>query len=272
LKSEINHCMKLFNIIEPKAVKVPIIISSPHSGTYFPETIAEKFRPEMIEKPDDTDWFIDKLYEFAPDLGITMITANYSRWVIDLNRDPASKPLYDDGRVITGLCPTINFNGEQLYRGGTPYEAEIDFRINNYYRPYHDKIGELLEGTKQQFGKALLFDAHSIRKVVPGIQKEPFPDLILGDNEGKTASKALINTTLGVLNKSGKTVEHNHPFKGGYITRSFGKPTENIHALQLEMAKTNYMDNSETEYHDEHAEETRENLKQLFQELITILK
>ncbi|GLU43290.1 N-formylglutamate deformylase [Muricauda sp. NBRC 101325] len=226
----------------------------------------------MIEKPDDTDWFIDKLYNFAPDLGITMIMANYSRWVIDLNRDPDSKPLYDDGRVITGLCPTTNFNGDPLYRNETPDEAEVESRIKNYYRPYHDKIAELLEETKQQFGKALLFDAHSIRKVVPGIQKDPFPDLILGDNEGKTASQALINITLGVLNKSGKTVEHNHPFKGGHITRSFGNPSENIHALQLEMAKTNYMDDTETEYHGERAEETRKNLKQLFQELICILK
>ncbi|WP_375325860.1 N-formylglutamate amidohydrolase [Flagellimonas sp. GZD32] len=264
--------MKLFNIIEPAAAKVPIIISSPHSGTYFPDSVVDTFRPEMIEKPDDTDWFIDKLYNFAPGLGITMITANYSRWVIDLNRDPASKPLYDDGRVITGLTPTTNFNGEPLCREETINTADINFRIKNYYRPYHDKIGELLEETKQQFGKALLFDAHSIRKVVPGIQKDPFPDLILGDNEGATASQALINSTLGVLNKSGKTVEHNHPFKGGYITRSFGNPTENIHALQLEMAKTNYMDDSETEYHDERAEETRKNLKLLFQELISILK
>lgn len=264
--------MKLFTITEPKVAKVPIIISSPHSGTYFPEMIADKFRPEMIEKPDDTDWFIDKLYDFAPDLGITMITANYSRWVIDLNRDPDSKPLYDDGRVITGLTPTTNFNGEALYQGEAPDSGDIDFRIENYYRPYHDKIMELLDQTKQQFGKALLFDAHSIRKVVPGIQKEPFPDLILGDNDGATASEALIDSALNVLKTSGKTVEHNHPFKGGYITRSFGKPSENIHALQLEMAKTNYMDDSETKYHYERAEVTRENLKEIFKELINVLK
>ncbi|MDF0706987.1 N-formylglutamate amidohydrolase [Flagellimonas okinawensis] len=264
--------MKLFTITEPKVAKVPIIISSPHSGTYFPEMIADKFRPEMIEKPDDTDWFIDKLYDFAPDLGITMITANYSRWVIDLNRDPDSKPLYDDGRVITGLTPTTNFNGEALYQGEALDSGDIDLRIENYYRPYHDKIMELLDQTKQQFGKALLFDAHSIRKVVPGIQKEPFPDLILGDNDGATASEALINSALNVLKTSGKTVEHNHPFKGGYITRSFGKPSENIHALQLEMAKTNYMDDSETKYHYERAEVTRENLKEIFKELINVLK
>lgn len=260
--------MELFNIIKPTAQPVPIVISSPHSGTFFPDDIKAKLKPEMAQNPDDTDWFIDKLYDFVPALGITMITANYNRWVIDLNRDPQRQPLYTDGRVITGLVPTTNFNGDALYVSEVPSEEDIDRRRTQYFEPYHNKVKALLEETKAQFGKALLFDAHSIRKTVKGIQSEPFPDLILGDNDGKSASKTLIYTAFNALKTSEYHLEHNHPFKGGYITRSFGNPQDNIHALQLEMAKTNYMDDTETQYDETRANTIRKTLKHLFEELI----
>lgn len=260
--------MDIYHITEPTAPKVPIVISSPHSGTYFPPEIAERLHPEMAARPDDADWFIDALYDFAPALGITVIKANYCRWVIDLNRDPESKPLYSDGRVITGLVPLTDFNGNPLYKGTTPDETEIAERVQKYYLPYHEKLEELLAQTKQQFGTALLFDAHSIRRVVPGIQKEAFPQLILGDNDETSASSTIIKTAWNVLSDSGYEAKHNTPFKGGQITRYFGKPDSNIHALQLEMAKTNYMDATETDYSTENAEQIRTILKQLFTELI----
>ncbi|RZJ64311.1 MAG: N-formylglutamate deformylase [Flavobacterium sp.] len=263
--------MKLYNIIEPTANEVPIVISSPHSGTYFPDHIKSRLKPELVEAPDDTDWFIDKLYDFAPSLGITMITANYSRWVIDLNRFPQREPLYYDGRVITGLVPHTDFNGLPLYLGKNPDDREVEQRLEDYFMPYHAKVGELLEEKKQKFGKVLLFDAHSIRKSVPGIQKTPFPDLILGDNDLVAASPAIIAAAYDTLQKGDYDIQHNVPFKGGYITRSFGRPQDNIHALQLEMAKTNYMDDSETKYHDERANKMRELLKETFQNLIAEL-
>ena len=263
--------MTLYNIIEPKVKAVPIIISSPHSGTFFPPEIKAQFHPEFVSNPDDTDWFIDRLYSFASDLGITIITANYNRWVIDLNRDPESKPLYDDGRVITGLVSTTNFNGDKLYKTKTPTQEDINYRIENYYKPYHQKVKELLQQSKKQFGRALLFDAHSIRKNVTGIQDMPFPDLILGDNNETSASQLIINTAYSALKLAKVHLEHNKPFKGGHITRSFGRPSEHIHALQLEMAKTNYMNDSETEYHHERAANMQITLTAMFQDLIRTL-
>jgi N-formylglutamate deformylase len=260
--------MEIFKITEPTGPKVPIIISSPHSGTFFPDDIKARLKPEFAERPDDADWFIETLYNFAPEMGITLIEANYCRWVIDLNRDPESKPLYTDGRVITGLVPLTNFNGDPLYDGTEPDELEISERIIKYYIPYHEKLEELIEKTKLEFGKALLFDAHSIRKIVPGIQKEPFPDLILGDNDGTSASEEIINAAWEVLKNSGYNATHNTPFKGGYITRNHGKPANNVHALQLEMAKTNYMDASETKYDEQNANKIREVLQALFTQLI----
>lgn len=260
--------MDIFSITPPTGPRVPIIISSPHSGTYFPDDIKKCLKPELAAAPDDTDWFIDRLYSFAPAMGITLIKANYSRWVIDLNRDPKSKPLYDDGRVITGLCTTTDFNGNPLYEYGEPDDAEIAQRVEKYYIPYHLKLAQLTQELKQEFGKALLFDAHSIRRVVPGIRPEPFPELILGDNDGASAWPEIIETAWQVLQNSGYEAQHNHPFKGGHITRFFGRPQNKVHALQLEMAKTNYMDATETQYDEANAARIQAVLQNLFAQLI----
>jgi len=264
--------MELYTIHNPIADEVPILISSPHSGTYFPPHIKSRIKPELAARPDDADWFIDKLYDFAPSMGITMIEANYCRWVIDLNRYPQREPLYFDGRVITGLCPVTDFNGLALYDGKKPDYREIEQRLEDYFIPYHKKVEELLTGMVERHGIALLFDAHSIRKSVPGISKQPFPDLILGDNDLTSASPAIIAAAYEVLEKGPFEVQHNIPFKGGYITRFFGKPENHIHALQLEMSKTNYMDDDEIKYHEGRAEGMRSLLKDMFINIIATLK
>lgn len=261
--------MDPFRIIEPTSKRVPILVSSPHSGTAFPEEIKANYNQKAIAAPDDTDWFIDKLYDFAPAMGITMIAAKYSRWVIDLNRDPESNPLYDDGRVITDLCPTISFMEEPIYKEDQlPDRKEIDRRLEQYYWPYYFKIQTLLNGLKKEFGQVLLWDAHSIRQYVPTIRKEVFPDMILGDNDEKSARHDLIQTSLEKLTESRLKVNHNNPFKGGHITRYFGKPNHNQHALQLEMTKINYMNNDELQYNEERASIIRSILINNFEGLI----
>ncbi|MEQ8926016.1 MAG: N-formylglutamate amidohydrolase [Fulvivirga sp.] len=258
-----------YNILQPIGQRVPIIVSSPHSGVRFPDELKEDYNQELIAAPDDTDWFIHQLYDFAPEMGITMITAKYSRWVIDLNRNPDSQPLYNDGRIITELCPTKSFAGDEIYqKGKQPDEREVKSRLENYYWPYYHKIQELIDSLKEEFGYIIFWDAHSIRKYVPLIRKEEFPSLILGDNESATASKNLSEMTLKTLENRGHQVNYNDPFKGGHLTRYFGKPSDNQHALQLEMTKVNYMDDSEREYHKPRASKMRESLHKVFEELI----
>lgn len=264
--------MELFTIHRPQTKPVPILLSSPHSGVFYPENLRDRFKQDKIEASDDSDWFIDKLYNFAPSMGITMICANYSRWIVDLNRDPLQQPLYTDGRVITGLVPTTDFNGNPLYKAELPTEAEIEQRVNDYFMPYHRQVEDLLFELREQFGQVLLFDAHSIRKSVPGIQSAPFPDLILGDNDHTSCASALTSAAFEALNDRGYDLAHNHPFKGGFITRSFGRPHEHIHAMQLEMAKTNYMDDSETQYHADRADRMRNVLQDCFSALIKQLQ
>ncbi len=250
--------------------EVPIIISVPHCGTAFPDEIKDEFKPRFIKAPDDTDWFVQTLYDFAPAMGITMITANYSRWVIDLNRDPYSKPLYSDGRFITGLCPATTFLGEPIYKDErTEVELpEVKRRKDLYYQPYHSKLKELLTQRRKKFGKVLLWDCHSIKQLVPTIQKDKFPDLILGDADGVSAAPAFIDSAWSLLSDSEYSVAHNHPFKGGYITRYYGKPAKNRHALQLEMSKVNYLDDTETKYDKIRAAKMQELLKRVFEKLI----
>jgi N-formylglutamate deformylase len=266
--------VEIYNTIQSSTNEVPVLISVPHCGTFFPPELKDQYKPELIQVPDDTDWFVDRLYDFAPALGITMITANYSRWVIDLNRDPQSKPLYSDGRVITGLCPTTNFLGEPIYQDERKEisSIEIENRVNQYYEPYHQKIEKELARLHQKFGVVLLWDCHSIRQFVPSIHSEKFPDLILGDADGTSASSPLIAIAAESLQNSGYSFSHNYPFKGGYITRHYGKPEVNRHALQLEMSKINYMDDDEINFNLARAKEMQSTLKRVFRNLIGELK
>lgn len=262
--------MTPYNIVSATAPEMPIVLSVPHCGTAFPGELADQYKPELISQPDDTDWFVHRLYDFAPAMGISIIHATYSRWVIDLNRDPKSKPLYNDGRIITDLCPATTFLGQPIYKDERKVvdADEMERRVRQYYQPYHDKIQEHLDVLKKRFGKVLLWDCHSIRQSVPTIRQENFPDLILGDADGTSASPGLIEDTLSVLDHSRYQVSHNHPFKGGYITRHFGQPANNQHALQLEMTKMNYMDDAETNYDHLRADKMREVLKRVFEKLI----
>lgn len=244
-----------YQVISPTSARVPILLSIPHCGTEFPDEIRSHYRQDLINAPDDTDWFVHRLYDFAPSMGITIIHAVYSRWVIDLNRDPANKPLYADGRIITALCPTTTFFGEPLYADERTAvnEEEVKRRTEKYYTPYHAELQNTLNDLKDEFGKVLLWDCHSIRQHVPTIHSEKFPDLILGSADGTSASPGLIETAVKNLEGKGYSLSHNYPFKGGYITRFFGKPADNQHALQLEMSKVNYMDDTEIKYNETRA-------------------
>lgn len=265
--------MDPFYIIEPTKNRVPLVLSVPHCGTEFPEELKGHFIPEKMAAPDDTDWFVHQLYDFVGEYGVTLIRAKYSRWVIDLNRDPESAPLYTDGRIITGLTPESDFFGEAIYKSPTfiPSEEERIRRRDAYFTPYHNKIKAILEDRMQEFGKVLLWDAHSIRRRVPTIREDAFPDMILGDNDEQSASAELIKIALDSLSMGSFNINHNHPFKGGYITRSFGLPSTGYHALQLEMSKELYMDDSELKYDADRAEKVRTILRQTIENLIANL-
>jgi N-formylglutamate amidohydrolase len=233
--------MSAYLLQRPKGRRRPIVISCPHTGTEIPAEIAARMHPEPAGKVPDTDFFVHELYGFAPEDGITLLHGRYSRFVVDLNRDPSGKKLYADGRAETGLVPVRTFALEPIYRGAEPDAGEIERRVGAYYEPYHAKVEELLRELLAEFPRVLLYEAHSIRRLVPSIRPKPFPDMILGDQQGKTAAAELTRRALATLRGGGFDVAHNDPFMGGYLTRKFGRPQERIHALQLEMSQDVYM-------------------------------
>jgi N-formylglutamate deformylase len=211
----------------------PLIFSVPHAGTDLPADIAERLTPHARTLPD-TDWHVEQLYDFAPELDATMIRANVSRYVIDLNRPPQDESLYP-GQATTGLCPRIEFDGTPIYRDGKEVPAdEVARRRAAYWQPYHDALAGEIARVKKRHGYALLYDCHSIASRVPRLFAGRLPDLNLGTVKGASCSNGLQSVIASVMQVSGLTQIVNGRFIGGHITRHYGKPSENVHAVQME--------------------------------------
>ena len=222
--------------------ELPILISLPHGGTYVPPELIARMTPEALTLPD-TDWHVERLYDFARQRGCGLITATHSRYVIDLNRDPGGKALYP-GADNTELVPLTTFARLPIWReGAAPDEAEIEARRVRYWAPYMEAITSEIAFMKQKFGVAVLFDGHSIASVLPRFFEGKLPDLNLGTVGGSSCEEYLaIRVFQALKGVEGLTAVHNGRFKGGYITRRFGRPQDGVHALQLEIAQSTYMD------------------------------
>jgi N-formylglutamate deformylase len=191
----------------------------------------------------DTDWHVDRLYDFLGDIGASVISATHSRTVIDLNRPPDDTPLYP-GTSNTGLCPTTTFDEMPIYGdGAAPDAAEIAARLEAIWRPYHQRLQAELAALVDRHGIVVLWDAHSIRCRVPRFFEGRLPDLNFGTGGGTTADPELIRSLVEVADD---TPEYTHVvdgrFKGGYITRAYGNPASRVHAVQLELSQITYMD------------------------------
>jgi N-formylglutamate amidohydrolase len=220
----------------------PLLISVPHAGTFIPGDIAARMTPEALALPD-TDWHVEKLYDFAPDMGAGLIVATHSRYVVDLNRDPSGKPLYP-GADNSELVPLSTFASQPIYVAGQESDpAEIELRRVAYWEPYHARIAAELDRLHARFGVALLWDGHSIMSRVPRFFDGRLPDFNLGSVRGKSAAPALIAAAMEVLERAdGFSSVLDGRFTGGYITRNYGRPDQGRHALQLEMAESAYLD------------------------------
>lgn len=244
----------------------PLLISIPHAGTVLPSDIRQRLEQAAQTLPD-TDWFVDQLYDWATAAGAGMLIAAHSRYVIDLNRPPDDKPLYTSEN--TGLVPLSTFAGDPLYHEtNVPLEAEKSQRLQKYWRPYHELLAMELKHIRKRHGHAVLLDAHSIRSAVPGLFSGLLPDLNLGSNEGSSACAELITDAWAVLVDCGYTSALDGRFKGGYITRHYGNPQLNTHALQLEISQRSYMQEKPPVYDDHLARKLQSVLKPLVNKLI----
>lgn len=250
------------------AGQTPLLISVPHAGTFVPAGILDGMTERARMLPD-TDWQVDRLYDFAKDLGASLMVATHSRYVIDVNRPPDDEPLYP-GADNTGLCPTTLFDRTPIYTAGQePDEAEIDRRLKAIWQPYHNQLDECLRQITERYGIALLYEAHTIPSRVPRFFEGQLSDLNLGTADGDSAARDLEARMFAVCESAqAYTSVLNGRFKGGYITRHYGRPKDDVHAVQLELSQQTYMQEAPPFRFDE----TRANrIRAVLRELIEVM-
>ena len=215
----------------------PLLVSVPHDGWQLPPDIVQTMS-EIGRGIPDTDWHVAQLYEFARDRGASMIIANFSRYVVDLNR-PADDTAMYEGELATGLCPIRTFAGDDIYRDQPSIDTAA--RVATYWRPYHDRIAEVLSELRERHGFALLWDAHSITSRVPQLFDGELAVLNLGTWGGRSCGASVADAVMSVAKQSDYDAVLDGRFKGGHITRNYGDPSANVHAIQLELAQRAYM-------------------------------
>ena len=219
----------------------PLIVSFPHTGTDIPADIEAALASPWLARKD-ADWWIHLLYDFVRELGATTVRTGISRTVIDVNRDPSGASLYP-GQTTTELCPTTTFDGEDLYLPGRrPDEGEIAQRREAYFAPYHKALGSEIERLRGRHGTVVLYDAHSIRSLVPRLFDGPLPNFNIGTNGGVTCAPALAQAVEAVCDGTQFSRVTNGRFKGGWTTRHYGRLGDGVHAIQMELACRGYMD------------------------------
>ncbi|MFC0350002.1 N-formylglutamate deformylase [Undibacterium danionis] len=251
--------------------QVPLLISMPHVGTQIPPDVLAKMNP-VAEYKADTDWHLPLLYNMREALGASLIHAEYSRYLIDLNRPSDDMNLYP-GQDTTGLCPVDTFAKEALYRPGqNPDANEIQRRVQTYWQPYHQQLQAELQRLRDLHGIAILWDAHSIASQVPRFFEGRLPDLNFGTADQKSCDSGLQAALAQVMVQHGAPYTHvfNGRFKGGHITRHYGQPANQLHAVQLEMSQCVYMDeNHPFAYREDLAAQIQPLLNRLLQTCIT---
>lgn len=216
----------------------PFILSMPHPGTGLPPEVAAALnkRGRLVE---DTDWHMRRLYSFAAPFEPTIVEAQLSRFVIDLNRDPAGVSLYP-GQATTELVPSTTFDGAPIWQT-VPDAAEIERRKVAYFQPYHQALAAEIARVKAEHGYCVLWDCHSIKSEIPRLFDGTLPTLNLGTNSGESCADSVEAAAVAAMAGQPFTQILNGRFKGGWITRHYGRPFERVHALQMEIALSAYL-------------------------------
>ncbi len=220
--------------------EAPLVVSMPHTGVDIPQDIESGLISPWLARKD-ADWWVNCLYDFAYSLGATVIRTSISRTVIDCNRDPSGASLYP-GQATTELCPTTTFDGEPLYRAGfLPDAAETALRRTTFFEPYHAAIAGAITRLRWRYSNIVLYDCHSIRSNIPRLFDGILPNFNIGTNNGATCSPRLTAAIEAACDSAEFTRVTNGRFRGGYTTRHYGRPSEGIHAVQMELACRGYM-------------------------------
>ena len=248
----------------------PLVLAQPHGGVDIPQSILARLNPKG-RAMEDTDWHITRLYHGLIN-NATVVSTPIHRYVIDANRDPSDVSLYP-GQNTTSLCPTTTFDGDPIYREGEePSEDEISERRQQYHTPYHDTLREQLERVHQKHGYVVLYDCHSIRSEVPYLFDGKLPDFNIGTNSGQSCAAEFESVVVDICARQ-KQLSHvsNGRFKGGWTTRHYGNPQNGFHAIQMELAQCNYMQETPPWGYDvDMAEKLRVTLRSILQGILKL--
>ncbi len=260
--------MNVFSVLEGNG---PIILAQPHGGTYVPTELLARFNHRGKERVD-TDWHITKLYAALPG-EFTVVQSHIHRYVIDANRDPGDISLYP-GQNTTSLCPLSDFDGNPIYRQGEqPTADEIEYRRSMYHAPYHEALSQQIDRLKQKYKTIVVYDCHSIRSTIPFLFEGTLPDFNIGTHDGHSCSQEIQDSVeRKCTDAKGYTFIINGRFKGGWTTRHYGQPEQGIHAMQMELAQSTYMqEKSPWDYDERKAKKLRKHLAEILRELGLLL-
>ena len=244
-----------FEVITTGAHLLPLVFNSPHSGNCYPETFLASSRLDKAAIRRSEDFSVDALMGKAVALGAPLLTANFPRAWLDVNREPyeldpkmfdGALPPYANVRSVRvagglGTIARIVSESEEIYAGPMPV-GEALARIEAVYKPYHRTLRDLLVATYGYFGAALLIDCHSMPSSVRGTSPRHRPDVVIGDRYGTSAATEMTDLAAEILTRLGYVVSRNKPYAGGFITEHYGEPARGIHAIQVEINRSLYMD------------------------------
>jgi len=247
-----------FEILEPAVQTVPMVFVSAHSGRDYEPDFVETSRLDQLSLRRSEDSFVDELFAGAPDRGAPLLRAHFPRVYLDPNREPweLDPAMFEDTlpdfvntsslRVAGGLgtIARVVTNGAEVYQGKLKF-SEAERRIKSLYIPFHETIQDLLALTVQRFATAVLIDCHSMPSFGGPMDRDPGTeraDMVLGDRFGTSCTKVVTDTVENVLTRAGFRVERNDPYAGGFTTRNYGRPDSGVHALQIEIKRSLYMD------------------------------
>ncbi|WP_321341310.1 N-formylglutamate amidohydrolase [uncultured Cohaesibacter sp.] len=248
-----------FWIERPEQQLAPFIFSSPHSGRCYTAEFRNASRLSELELRSSEDSYVDLLYSKVSSCGVPFIAANFPRAYLDLNREPYELdpivfkdplPAYaktSGTRVGSGLGTIARIVSErkEIYRHKLSLEEGLE-RIETLYKPYHQTLRRELALAHVNFGYACLIDCHSMpSRVFQNANPNNRPDIVLGDRYGASCHPMLVNSAKSILNHLGLRVDVNRPYAGGFITQHYGRPLKGLHALQIEIDRSLYM-NEET--------------------------
>ena len=243
-----------FAVDEPAAHSVAFVFNTGHSGSVYRPAFVAASRLDALSLRRSEDAHVDRLFAPVVTLGAPLLRANFPRAFLDVNREPYElDPRMFEGRLPPfantrsmrvagglGTVPRVVADGQEIYGGRLPV-AEAVARIDTLYKPYHRALRTLIQRTARAHGRCNLIDCHSMPSSSLG-RDEMKADVVLGDRYGTSCAPGLIEAFEAQFRARGLRVVRNKPYAGGFITEHYGEPNLGRHALQIEVNRALYMD------------------------------